>query len=178
MYIDLAFLVMAALGFLTGYRKGILHSVFFLLGLVLGVYGALNFSLEASEFLSERFDIDPHYLPLLSFVLVFLLITGLLLFLATALEAVLKALKLNMINKLSGALVWLMLSLFIFSTALWFMARYQLLPQDELQRSLSYPLVESYSPELIKKLEALGPIARETYVELDSLINRDIKEQQ
>ncbi len=178
MYIDLAFLVMAALGFLTGYRKGILHSVFFLLGMVLGVYGALHFSLEASEFLSKQFEIAPHYLPLLSFILVFLLITGMLLFLATALEAVLKALKLNMINKLSGALIWVMLSLFIFSTALWFLARYRFLPEEELQRSLSYPLVESYSPQLIKKLEELGPMARKTYEELDSLISREAKEQE
>jgi len=175
MYIDLALLAMAVFGFLTGYRKGILHSVFFLLGLVLGVYGALHFSLEASEFLEQRFNINPHYLPLLSFALLFLLITGMLLFLAGALEAVLKALKLNMINKLSGALVWMLLSLFIFSTALWFMASYRLLPEAELHRSLSYPLVENYSPQLIKKIEELGPFAREGYEELDSLINADRK---
>ncbi len=175
MYIDLAFLLVAALGFLTGYRKGILHSVFFLLGLVLGVYGALHFSAELSEFLNEQFKIDPHYLPLLSFALLFLLITGMLLFLAGALEAILKALKLNMINKLSGALVWVLLSLFVFSTALWFLVRYQLLPQDELQHSLSYPLIESYSPELIQKLEELGPYARKSYEELDSLINMSRK---
>ncbi len=178
MYIDLAFLLMALIGFITGFRKGLLHSIFFLAGIIIGIYAALHFSVEASQWLQSQFDIPTHYLPLLAFTAVFLLVCGLLLLVATILESVLKLLKLNLINRLAGAVIWLILYLVLFSTALWFLNSYRILPEEQKTDSRTYPYISNYSPYVMEIVEDIIPLANKGYDQLDSLIqNSDLKKE-
>ena len=84
-----------------GFTKGLIISLASLVGLVLGVWGALKFSGVTATFLDEKWEIK---IPILAFALTFLLILISIYFLGKLLEKAINILALGFFNKAGGAL--------------------------------------------------------------------------
>lgn len=171
MIIDLATIVCAGWGFFTGYRKGLLHSAFFLIGLVGGAVAALHFSAEVSEWMSNNVDIPQKYLPLLSFALIFAVVTGGVIMVANGIESLLKVLSLNIFNKIAGAAIWTCIALFLLSTVLWFLVQYELIGAAQLEASVTYPMLSTVSPIVVSTFGYITPFFQEVLEKLETLID-------
>lgn len=170
MFLDILLLIVVAWGFITGYRRGIIHSLFFLAGIGVGLLMAIKFSALAGTHLSEWLAVDPTYLPIISFALVFLLTLGGVILLANALEGLLKFAQLNLFNKLAGAAVWITIGVFVLSTAFWYLHQYDLLGAEQIETSQTYTYVAAVSPFVLEQIGALVPLFRDLYTELESMI--------
>jgi membrane protein required for colicin V production len=102
--LDIILLIPLAFGLYKGYKKGFILEVASLIALVFAIYAAVRFSEYASEILKNDYGFETQYLPLVSFVLVFLIVIVLVFAFAKLLERILKLTMLNMVNRIFGAI--------------------------------------------------------------------------
>ncbi len=106
MVIDVAIVIIVLLTFFHGFKKGLISSVLSLISIVIALVAAIKLSQVASLYLTDWFNIGSKYLPIIAFVLVFILVVGIVNFASRAIEGVFKTLQLNFINKTGGGLMW------------------------------------------------------------------------
>ncbi len=68
---DLIVLIPLAWGLYRGFRKGLVIEAASLISLILATWGAIKFSGYLSELLSQEYEFETEYLPIVSFFLVF-----------------------------------------------------------------------------------------------------------
>ena len=101
--IDIIIAVVLLFGLVKGYMKGLFIEITSLVGLVLGVYGALHFSFYLSDILKENVSWDQSMIQIVAFAGTFLIILLALVFLGKALTKIAETIFLGFFNKLLGA---------------------------------------------------------------------------
>ena len=148
-YLDIILLVLL-IGFgLLGLRKGLITEAATLLGLGLGLYGALHFSDFTARLLVDRVSVDPKYLNVISFAVTFLVVAILVFLLGKLVAKLVKAVKLGFIDKLGGFLIGLVKGLLVCSLVIMLLNALSsngLVKEDLKQKSFLYPLVEKTVP--------------------------------
>jgi membrane protein required for colicin V production len=108
-YLDIFIVSILVFGFFRGFIKGLIMELFSLLAIILGTYGALNFSDITLDWFLVNFSnqiesIDENYLKIASFAFTFLIIIVLVSVVGKVLTRVIKMVFLGLINKISGGL--------------------------------------------------------------------------
>lgn len=98
---DILIAIAIIYSFYQGFTKGLIISVASLIGLILGVWGALKFSGYTATYLNETWEIK---IPILAFALTFLAILISIYFLGKLLEKVINIMSLGIFNKIGGAI--------------------------------------------------------------------------
>lgn len=155
MILDIVFAIVLLLAFIHGYRKGLIHSIVSLLALVIGIMAAVYLSGLTAIYIDKWFNISSKYLPLISFMLVFIGIYLLFRLLEKLLEGFFKLLKLNFINQLAGAIIWSVIWTMLFSTILFYGNNAGLLTAELKTESIVYEKVEPFAP---KTIETIGKV--------------------
>lgn len=171
------FIVAAILiyGFYRGYSKGFVKSMASFFSIFIGVILALNFSYVAAGFLGESFNIDPKFLPLISFVAVFVAVLILINLVSNFIDKLLKTLQLGIVNKLAGGAVFAFLYAFLISTALWFVNKAGFINNEIKTASVTYPWVEPVSPKTVAVLGDWVPGLDNVFASFENMVT-DIKE--
>ncbi|PLX25664.1 MAG: colicin V production protein [Salinivirgaceae bacterium] len=161
---DLAIAIPLVWGLYKGFSKGFIQALATLVALVLGVIGAIKFSDITSTFLASNLNIEPTYLPLISFAITFIGIIIGVHFLARLIDKLLKAVALGLVNKLAGAAFGLAKYAFIVSVILialnYINGQTNFIPKEKIESSLLYEPVSKFAPTIIP------------YVNLDTLRQR------
>lgn len=155
MVLDIVFAIILLLAFIHGYRKGLIHSIVSLLALVIGIMAAVYLSELAAIYIDKWFNISSKYLPLISFMVVFIGIYFLFRLLEKMLEGFFKLLKLNFINKLAGAIIWSIIWVMLFSTILFYGNNAKLFSDELKTESIVYEKAEPFAP---KTIETIGKV--------------------
>jgi membrane protein required for colicin V production len=116
-YLDIALVLPLIYLSWKGFKKGIIIEIFTLLALFVGIYGAIHFADKTAEWLTDNVNEVP-YLPIVSFVITFLIVGALVYFGGKALEKVIKLVALSGLNKASGAVFGLVKGVMIISVVL------------------------------------------------------------
>ncbi|MGY8945792.1 MAG: CvpA family protein [Flavobacteriales bacterium] len=108
-YLDIFIVSILVFGFFRGFIKGLIMELSSLLAIILGTYGALNFSDITLDWFLVNFSnqiesIDENYLKIASFAFTFLIIIVLVSVVGKVLTRVIKMVFLGLINKISGGL--------------------------------------------------------------------------
>lgn len=101
--IDIVIAVILLFGLVKGYMKGLFVEITSLVGLVLGVYGALHFSFFLSNILKDNVSWDESMIQIVAFAGTFIIILLALVFLGKALTKIAETIFLGFFNKLLGA---------------------------------------------------------------------------
>ena len=176
MILDILFLIVLVWGFYTGYQKGLLHAIFFLLALFIGIIVALKASHVASVYIEEWLSLNSSILPIVSFVIMFLIVAFTVILLGKAMEGVLKVTKLNIFNRLAGSFVWIILGMFFLSTVFWYGVKYHLISEEYQKTSHSYSIVEPVSPFVVEQTGIVFPVVEDLYGAIGGLIE-DVAEE-
>src|SRR5690606_17911226 len=100
--IDIVLVTLLLFGFIRGLFNGLFVEVASLLALVLGVYGAIHFSVFASEFLEPKVDWDQNTINIVAFAITFIVIVLTIALAGKALTKLANFAALGLINKLLG----------------------------------------------------------------------------
>jgi membrane protein required for colicin V production len=103
-WLDLVILLILIGGVFSGYRNGLIGEVASLAGLILGIWGAVRFSWWATELL-EGFGLSFSLMPVISFIITFLVIVLVVQAVGGLLRHLLESLSLKWLNKLAGIAV-------------------------------------------------------------------------
>lgn len=152
--------------FYQGFTKGLIISIASLIGLILGVWGALKFSGFTATYLNETWEIK---IPILAFALTFLAILISIYFLGKLLEKVINILSLGIFNKIGGAIfsaVKMTIILGVLFTILNKVnSKFQLWNEDSIENAISYSYLKNiqnqilpFAEDLLKNSEITSPI--------------------
>jgi membrane protein required for colicin V production len=116
---DIIILIPLIYGLYSGYKKGFIIEAASLVSLLLATWGGVKFSGYVSEILTNDYGFETQFLPVISFLLVFLSILVGIHLLAKLLHGLLKLAMLGMVNRVFGAIFSsvkyaLIVSVFIF----------------------------------------------------------------
>ncbi len=172
MPIDIICVIVLVAGIIKGYRSGLIQSIFSFVGFILGTILALRFSYIGAIYLNRWFNIDSAYMPILSFLVIFLAILFGLIFFGRLLEGVLKISKINLVNRIGGAAMWALTGLFLLSTVLWYLAKSDFIKEDVTEQSISWQYVQPISPAVMKAAGTVIPILKDQYENIEKQIEQ------
>lgn len=161
MIIDIIAGIAIVLGFVRGYSKGIIGTVFTLVGLILAIVGSMKLSPLFINTMENLMPDSPRLAYILGFLGTFILIFLLIVFIGKRLEGLFKITKLNFINKLVGGAITAMLFLLVYSSILWFLNQARLISEPQKDQSITYYQLEPI-PEMARdQFTAMKPVFQE-----------------
>ena len=133
-----------------GITKGFLIMAASLAALVLGVWGAIRFSHLTAALMISYFSMETKYLALISFALTFTIIVILVHLLSRALDKLVKAVALGLVNRLAGLLFGMLKTAFLISIILVILngidSRVPFIPKEHKENSLLYQPLSRLAP--------------------------------
>ncbi len=101
-YIDIVLGILLLLSAIGGFKKGLIVELATLAALILGIWGAIEFSYITSEFLVDNFDWNWDHLNTVSFIITFIVIVILVHIVAKTVTKLVETVMLGFVNKLAG----------------------------------------------------------------------------
>ena len=117
-YIDLILVLLLLFAAINGFRKGLISEVASLAALILGVWGAIEFSHITTGLLTERMGVEWDNLNLISFIVTFVVIVILVHLVAGSLSKLVEAAMLGWANRITGLVFGILKTAFILSILL------------------------------------------------------------
>jgi membrane protein required for colicin V production len=139
-----------------GYRKGFVNQLASLVGLLLGIWGAIKFSHFTAGLMAEHLNITTEYLPLIAFAVTFVIIVIAVHFLGTLVEGLFEMAFLGFANSILGVVFGVLKTAFILSVILVIMektdTKINILPNDIAERSIFYRPIARLAPSIFPDL--------------------------
>ena len=158
--IDIILIIPLLWGAVMGFKKGLVLELASLVGLILGIYGAIKFSDYTAEKLTQYVDITQEWLGLISFLVTFIGIVFGVFLLAKILNKALKLVALGTVNRILGLLFGTIKFALIVSIGLYFFEnmnrKFECVEKDFAKESLLYePIKLATAPfkELMEDFE-------------------------
>lgn len=149
-YLDVVLSVPLLWGLYKGVTRGIIKELSTLLALILGVYGAINYSDLLSPILADFITIGEDYQSIFSFSLVFILIVLVVRLLAALLDKLISFVSLTVFSRLAGALFGIFRMAFLCSALLLVVNtlnnRIEIIPHDDIEQSLLFQPISDLVP--------------------------------
>lgn len=176
MILDVIFLVFLAIGFLHGFRRGLIRALFSFVGLFFGVLLALKYSYVVSDYLYREHIMETRLLPLVSFIAVFLIVVLLVNITARLVESAADAMLLGTMNKLIGGILEALLVVMLFSTVLWYLNEMHVMTAEIQEDSVTYNYLVGLAPDVLAFIGKIAPFFRDTFEHLEKLLQTPPRE--
>lgn len=155
-WFDITVFVLAALSVIYGFTSGLIMQLALLIGIVLGGMFSGLVADKIYPFMEKYLQLEPHIMAPASYVLAFILIMIVISLLGTMLQSVLKAIKLNFLNRLGGAAFCLTFVLFVLSICLNLLVEFDrnksILSDEVRVDSHTFSIVRSVAPTIVPYL--------------------------
>jgi membrane protein required for colicin V production len=151
-YFDVIIAIFLLWSAYRGMTRGFLIMAASLAALILGVWGAIRFSHLTAAILISSFGVQTKYLALISFALTFVIIAVLVHLLSRALDKLVKAVALGIVNRLAGLLFGILKTAFLISIFLVILNginnRVPFIPEEHKENSLLYQPLSRLAPAI------------------------------
>ena len=154
-YFDIVAGILLILAVVKGFKNGLIIELASLAALVLGLFGAIQFSSITESYLIDY--IDSSYIGIAAFIITFILIVIGVHLIAKAVDKLVSAIALGMVNRVLGAIFSLLKYAFIISVILAilgsFERTYNVIPEDQKESSHLYAPLKSIAPSIFPYLQ-------------------------
>jgi membrane protein required for colicin V production len=168
MFIDVVFLILMLLAIFKGISRGFIVAVFSLLAFIIGLAAALKLSATVADHLHRKMDLSGYWLPVLSFLLVFIAVIFIVRWGAALIKKVISFAFLGWIDTLLGIILYAIMYLMVYSIVLFYATRIGLISPDAQLASKTYSYIEPFGPTVIKALGKVVPFFSNMFSELSS----------
>lgn len=155
--VDIIFIIPLLWGAVVGFKKGLVLELASLVGLVLGIYGAIKISDYTAEKLKQYVEITQEWLGLISFLITFVLIVFAVFLAARLLNKALKLVALGFVNRVLGLLFGTLKFALIISTALYFFEnmnrKFEFVENNFVEESILYEPIKVVTAPFKELLE-------------------------
>lgn len=167
MWIDILLLILLIIGIYKGWTQGLIISVFAAAAWVLGLTGALKLSTVASVYLRDHLNIQSQYLPVISFVLIFIIIAFMVFLLGKALEKIIEISQLGFINRALGALLKCMVFILLFSIFIWLINQAGFISPETKTESKTFSFLLPAADTAIDQAEKYLPAVKTIFYDIE-----------
>ncbi len=158
-YLDIIIIIVLVWGFYNGFKKGAVYMLISLLAIVIGIYAAIHFSYLLVGKLGEFIGKDPSQLKIVSYILTFVIVFGLMHLIGKILDKFLDAIALGFVNRLAGGALSVAIKTIVLSLALWLFDQgnqmFPIVKQETLNASVLYKPIKNFSPIILVNLKKL-----------------------
>ena len=146
-YIDYIIIIIVLIGFLLGFKDGLVRKIIGLLGLIIGAVMAYQFSGKLGKFLTPFFNSDEYLSNLISAILIFLVVV----LIASILKRIVHPLdKVNrLVNQTLGGIIGAVQIMFFISAFLLFLNIFGMPNVKQRHGSLFYGFVSDIIPKTV-----------------------------
>jgi len=162
--IDIVLAALILFGLIRGFMKGLFVEIASLVALVAGVYGAINFSYFAADYLKDKTSWDEKTIAITAFAITFIIIVILIALAGKALTKIADFASLGILNKLLGGIFGALKIAFFLSVILNFF--------DKANKTL--PFVDEAT---IEESILYNPVISLLPTILPNVLNRDSQEE-
>lgn len=152
-YIDIILGILLILSAVGGFRKGLIAELASLAALVLGIWGAIEFSHITSEFLVENFDWQWDHLNIASFLITFVVIVILVHIIGSTVNKMVETVMLGFVNKLAGLVFGILRGALFLSIVLVVFDKIdedvEILSKETKESSRMYEPIRNFAPSLL-----------------------------
>jgi membrane protein required for colicin V production len=166
MIIDSLVLIFCILAFWRGWNKGLLWAICSMLAVLLGSVLSLKLAHSLSQYLFTQNILTSKYTLLISYILIFVIVLFAARLLVKFVEKILSKLFLGWANKLSGAMLYMFFTLFVFSSFIWLGKEVQLVSPSTEMDSKTYPFVQPIAPFVISNSETFLPFCKNLFADV------------
>ena len=158
-YLDIIIIIVLVWSFYSGYKKGAIYMVASLLAIIIGLYAAIHFSYLVVGKLGDLINKNPDQLKILSYIITFVIVFGLMHLVGKILDKFLEAIALGFVNRLAGGAVSVAIKVVVLSLILWLFDQgnqiYPVVKQETLDSSTLYNPIKNLSPIILVNLKKL-----------------------
>ena len=173
--IDIVFLVLVIIAIVKGIQRGFIVAIFSIVAIIIGLAAALKLSTVAAEYLKDSVNISARWLPIVSFILVFLVVVLLVRLGANLLQKTVEIAFLGWLNRLLGALLYVVLYTIVFSVVLFFAEQVHLINNETITNSRVYSWVKPIGPYVIDGIGRIVPFFQDMFSELKAFFAEQAK---
>jgi len=166
MIIDITFLIVLVLAIFKGLRKGLIVGIFSFFAFMIGLAAALKLSVIVAGYLKDHGGSFNKWLPLLSFMLVFIAVIFLTGLLARLIRKTIRFAMLGWLDSLGGMVLYIIIYTIIFSIFLFFAEKLFLIRAATVHDSTLYPYIAPWGPTVIDNLGKIIPVFKDMFTEL------------
>jgi membrane protein required for colicin V production len=171
MLIDTIIAAALAMAIWKGYSKGLIVAVFSLLAFIIGLAAAIKLSAIVAGWLGTQVNVSQKWIPLLSFIIVFIGVVFLVNMGAKLIEKSIKIVMLGWVNKIGGILFYVLLYLIILSVLLFFGKQLAILSDETIAKSSLYSYIQPLGPKIIDGFGSVIPIFKDLFVQLENFFD-------
>jgi len=168
MFIDITVFILLILAAFKGFRNGLVVAIFSLLAFIIGLAAAIKLSAVAATYIGNSVNISQRWLPVLAFVIVFLLVVFLVRLGAKAIEGVMRFAMLGWLNRLGGIMFYMLMYIFIFSIILFYADQIGLINKEISETSVMYPYIQPLGPKVIEGIGIIIPFFKNMFTDLEN----------
>lgn len=168
MIIDIAFVLLMLLAIFKGFSKGLIVGIFSLLALIIGLAAALKLSVLVAVYLKNSVLASTKWLPLLSFILVFIVVVLLVSIGARIIKKTMQFAMLGWLDKLCGIFLYVIIYIIIFSIFLFYAEKVFLIKPQTIAESQVYQYVAPWGPKVIDNIGKVIPIFKDMFTQLQN----------
>jgi membrane protein required for colicin V production len=151
-----------------GLRKGLILGIFSLLAFIIGLAAALKLSVIVAGYLKNSAGSFSKWLPLISFMLVFIAVIFLVGLLARIIKKTVRFAMLGWLDSLGGMILYIAIYTIIFSVFLFYAEKLFLIQPATIQSSKLYSYISSWGPKVIDNLGKIIPVFKDMFAQLQS----------
>ena len=167
MIIDLAFLGMMVLAIFKGLQKGLIVAVFSLVAFIVGLAAAIKLSAVVAVYLKDSVNVSAQWLPVLSFLAVFIAVVVLIRMAAKLIEASVEVAMMGWANKIGGAFFYMVLYTILLSVALFFLVQLNIISEKTIKESVTYDYIQPWGPFVIDGIGKWIPVFKDLFTQLE-----------
>ena len=168
MAIDIIFLLLIAVAVIKGMSRGFIVAIFSFLAIIIGVAAAMKLSYIVSAWLQNSFNTGKQWLPVLSFLIVFIAVLILVRWVANLIQAALNATMLGWLNKLGGIILYVLLFISVYSILLFYLTKMNLIKPETVSASRSYSFIEPLGPRVVETVGIIIPVFKNLFQQLSN----------
>lgn len=172
MAIDILFALAMLAAIIKGYRTGFIVGLFSFIAYYIGLAAALKLSATVAKHFSKGGETHSLWMPVLSFLLVFIVVVLIVNVVARLLKSVASLTFLGWFDKAGGALLFIIIYIFIFSILIFYAVKISLFGTETVGASKVYPYIEPIAPKMIGFLGKILPFFGDLFKELQSYLGR------
>ncbi|MDB0027255.1 CvpA family protein [Flavobacteriales bacterium] len=174
-YLDIVIVTPLLYGLIKGFTNGLIKEITGLLGLIIGVYVAINFSFYLHPKFEEVIGGYEHSIPIIAFATLFIVSVLMIKILGYIIDKLTKALALGFVSRILGAIFGFLKVVVIFSFLLAIVTDYYLIDKNTQEKSVMLKPIQELSelitPEINKHKTTILDKAEKSADEVKNKLN-------
>jgi membrane protein required for colicin V production len=167
MFIDIVVLIVVVLALVKGFSKGVIMAIFSTLALIIGLAAAVKFSAVAAPVISKSLGIDGQFLPILSFLAIFIGVIILIRLAGKAIEKTFESANIGFINRSAGAILYVILYLAIISILFYYIEKMGFMGEEAIEASVTWNWIAPWGPAVLDGIGLLIPLFKDMFESLN-----------